>query len=119
MEPWKIGEELFDQGISPKLKGFHYICSALSLLIGQRRVLTAEDAARAIRTVGGQNVRRTECCMRYAIRRAWELGEGSIRLSFPNLSYPPAVVEYLLVTQWRLAAGAEAADKVDKRVKRL
>ena len=117
MEPWKIRDVLFSQGISPKLKGFHYLIRTLSMMLSTR-CADVDEAARVIRLVGGSNPRQVETCMRYAIHRAWDLEEGSIREEFPNLSYPPAVLEYLLVTQWRLeACCGEDREKVDKRIR--
>lgn len=102
MKPLPIKRELFSQGISPKLKGFQYLAEALGAMLNGARCADAEAASRAIKLVGGKRVRQTECCMRYAIRRAWDLGEGKIRELFPNYELPPAVVEFVLIVAWKL-----------------
>lgn len=98
MKKRDVHQEVFLMGLSPRHKGFHYLCTRiLYMAAGHGRPV-------GFTKVPGENVpvQRVERCMRYAIQYAWDMNEGMIREVFPYSKYPPAPIEFAHAMLWRL-----------------
>ena len=104
---------VFSLGVSPKHKGFVYICDALSLILASgEQVFDSSEALSAVCEKHGTDRRAAERCMRYAVCCAWDSQGGSLRgafaevcpgaLSAGRLSPAPSLTEFLHVALWRM-----------------
>lgn len=112
---------VFAMGISPKHKGYAYICELIGALLssGWPEVHTAVCLDRAYKTVCGiygVDRRTAERCMRYAVQYAWESGQGAMRGMFDSrailrhgeaaprgiCSAPPALADFICVAALEL-----------------
>lgn len=94
---------LFEAGLSPRHKGFHYLSAALC------RAATA--GAGAVRGAMAQDDGHINRCMRYAIRYAWDGNEGDIRSLFRNHSFPPTPLELIHALLWKLDSEAGGEER--------
>ena len=104
MNKLSIQKEVFNLGLSPKHKGFHYISDGLSALLDGR----ASSVEKALRMVGADpKNRRADRCMRYAIHYAWDVNGGRIKSLFPDSAFPPSPLELLHAMMWELGEREE------------
>ena len=97
-----LKREIFMLGLSPRHKGFHYICAALIDLMNDEEHRDASLSLKRLAEVRHLDSKRAECCMRYAIRYAWDVSGGRIRELFPDSALPPTPIEFMHAMQWRL-----------------
>lgn len=87
---------LFEKGLSPRHKGFHYLSAALCA------AARGESVDKACRSVDAGQTHHADRCMRYAIRYAWDGSEGDIHETFRKYTIPPTPVELIHAILWRL-----------------
>ena len=107
MEKAEVCRYLFSLGISPKHKGFSYICDILLEMLRCGALCEAGPARAAVCRARGADTRSAERCMRYAVCCAWYLRRGAIRTVFAGseTGCPPALGEFFCVTAWQLDEG--------------
>ena len=101
----QIANFVFSIGVSPRHKGFDYICRVLELML----------EGEVYRSACGKLCREldidrhsAERCMRYALRCAWDEHPASIRGAYLPISSnerfapPPAINDFFCVALWRL-----------------
>lgn len=103
----RIAKYVFGLGISPRHKGFCYICEVLEQMsLGSGYLAACAELCRSRRV----NRRAAERCMRYAISFAWDMRLGSIRAEFGSVTKdvrcPPApsIMDLMSVALWKLSA---------------
>lgn len=102
MKESMLKKEIFMLGLSPRHKGFHYITAALMDLMNEEDHRDANFSFKYVAREKHVDPKRAECCMRYAIRYAWDVSGGRIRELFPDSNVPPTPVEFMHAMQWRL-----------------
>ena len=115
---------LFRLGISPRHKGFNYICDLLiGLMQTDDGIPCREAAARLLCDMFGDGRRSAERCMRYALQCAWDLGGRELYALFdkapreapgPAARLPapccPQLADFLFAAAWALTE-ANAAEE--------
>ena len=118
MKESTLNSEMFRLGLSPRHKGFYYISRVL--MAAQRRGGAGTgERYRAALAFSGEEQRRAERCMRYAIRYAWDVSCGSIHELFPGTDVPPAPIEFVHAMLWRLDELPENGEAATNRLSRL
>ncbi|MCR5808337.1 MAG: sporulation initiation factor Spo0A C-terminal domain-containing protein [Clostridiales bacterium] len=97
-----LEREVFLLGFSPRHKGFYYLCSVLSELMGRNGYVSAAEAYGIACRKNRDDPSRVERCIRYAIYYAWEVNRGGIRELFPGSQTPPTPVELIRSMLWKL-----------------
>ncbi len=100
---------LFYMGVSPRHKGFSYICELLyELGSAEGAAFCADAACKAFFLSHGIDPRTAERCMRYAIEYAWEACDGRLRGMYAqrhggecgSRSACPQLAEFLCAMLW-------------------
>ena len=111
MERSDICRYLYSLGLSPKHKGFNYICEVLFELCSSGDPLYGFNAAfMKVCTAHGIERHAAERCMRYAVGYAWDAPDGALRRLFccgepqerSHFTPPPSLSEFLHIVLWRL-----------------
>lgn len=113
MENSEICRYVFSLGVSPKHKGFVYICEALAELFpAGAPVFDVGAALESVCALHGIERHAAERCMRYAVCCAWDAREGILRRAFAELCPgaagdgrlcpAPSLAEFLHVAVWRM-----------------
>lgn len=95
----EIARAMMTLGLTPRHKGFHYLGTAFLNVSGG---VTPERAIGIAAAEKGEDPKRLDRCMRYAISYAWDVGNGGIRGLFPGYGAPPSPTELLYVLFWKL-----------------
>lgn len=97
-----LEREVFLLGFSPRHKGFYYLCSVVSELMGKSGYVSASEAYGIACRKSMDDPSRVERCIRYAIYYAWEVSRGGIRELFPGSCTPPTPLEFIRTVVWKL-----------------
>ena len=97
-----LEREVFRLGFSPRQKGFYYLCSVVSELMGKSGYISAGEAYGIACRKSRDEPARVERCIRYAIAYAWDVSKGSIRELFPGSCTPPTPLEFIRTVVWKL-----------------
>lgn len=103
MKASAVQREVFQMGLSPRHKGFHYISSAICAALDSGAFGSGAPTPESASPSEQENVDR---CMRYAIHYAWDVSAGRIRELFPGAALPPSPVEFIHAMLWELDGSA-------------
>lgn len=111
MQDLRVCRELFFLGLSPRHKGFHYLCAAISMQCGGMEM---REALSLVREGSKEDPKQFDRCMRYAINYAWDVSAGGIRSMFPGFTAPPSPKEFIFAMQWELCDSKTAGKTMTK-----
>ena len=99
---------VFALGISPRHKGFHYICGILSIMKEQEASSFRPGEIYPLLGITDEARRRSaERCMRYAVQYAWDTkGSGVCELFRCSGGCPPQLGDLICAAAWELADGS-------------
>ncbi len=103
-------------GLSPRHRGFYYICSWLF----KAASTGAETDAEKMRALFYQmdNPIQADRAMRTAIRYAWDVAKGGIRELFPHSKYPPVPIEFVHAMLWKIEEDEEQRLERERKERR-
>ncbi len=113
MKEAQFQRAVFKMGLSPRHKGFYYLCSWLY----KASVTGAETNAEKMRELFYQmeNALHVDRAMRTAIRYAWDVSKGEIRNLFPYSKQPPTPIEFVHAMLWKIEEEEELKQEQERK----